>query len=304
MLKAMAFLRRQADGKTIPVPSRMLAGRSPSSSLRLESPAASSEHASLTWNGETWELRDLASRNGTYLDGDRLEPGRALETKRGARIMFGDRAEDWTLIDAAAPELIAIDLESGLVIPSSSGMLALPHDEALEASIYRNAEGAFVVESAEGVRTIESEQVIRTPSGAFRLFLPMESEGTPMIEGGPRLTDVTLRFAVTLDEEHVQITVLHHERKIALESREHGYLLLTLARARIADRELPLGQRGWIEREALEKMLAIDTNTLAVWIYRARQQLLEAGIEGAQGIVEVRPKQRRLGTERIEVVSL
>lgn len=302
----MAFLRRRADRKTIPVPSRLVVGRAPSSTLRLDSGLTSSEHASLSWNGRAWELRDLGSKNGTYLDTARIDPGKVLELEPGSMITFGDRAEEWDLIDAGAPELLAMDLETGELIPSDSGMLALPDPEQLEASVYQNREGVYLVETAEGeAREVESEEVVRTASGAYRLFLPVESEGTPMVEPGPRLEDIALRFAVSLDEEHVEITVLHKRRKIRLEPREHGYLLLTLARARDADRNLPLSQRGWIEREQLERMLAIDENALNVWIYRARRQLLvEAGIDGAQGIVEVRPGKRRLGTERFEVVPL
>jgi hypothetical protein len=300
----MAFLRRRADGKTIPVPSRLLVGRALSSTLRLDSSLASSEHASLSWSGEAWELRDLGSKNGTYLDKSRVEPGQAHRVKRGNLITFGDRGEEWDLVDAGAPELLAIDLESNALIASHAGLLALPNAERLEASVYRDAEGAFVVERADGeVRAVESEEVVRTASGTYRLFLPLESEGTPMVERGPSLADVSLRFEVSRDEEHVVITVLHQNRRIPLEPREHGYLLLTLARARASDRELPVGQRGWIEREELERMLAIDENALNVWIYRARQQLLDAGIEGAQGIVEVRKGKRRLGTDRFEVVS-
>jgi hypothetical protein len=303
MLSPMAFLRRRADGKRIPVPSRLVVGRAPSCTLRLDSSLASSEHASLSWNGEAWELRDLGSKNGTYLDKERVEPGRVLEVSRGDMITFGDRAEEWDLQDAGAPELLAVDLESNALIPSEAGLLALPSADQLEASVFRSGEGTFVVESADGdVRDVESEEVVRTASGAYRLFLPVESEGTPMVERA-HLAEIALRFEVSRDEEHVGITVLHRNRRIALEPREHGYLLLTLARGRSAERDLPPAQRGWIDREELERMLAIDENTLNVWIYRARQQLLERGIEGAQGIVEVRPGKRRLGTDRFEVVS-
>lgn len=77
---------------------------------------------------------------------------------------------------------------------------------------------------------------------------------------------------------------------IPLESREHGYVLLTLARARRTNAERSVGERGWIDRDELLRMLSIDANALNVAIHRARQQLLAAGIEGAQGIVEVRPR--------------
>lgn len=90
-----------------------------------------------------------------------------------------------------------------------------------------------------------------------------------------------------------------HRRNLdhQLEEREHWYAILTLARARLAESDESLAEQGWVDRDRLLRMLGVDGNALNVAIYRARRQLSTAGVDGAAGIVEVRPRQRRFGVE-------
>jgi hypothetical protein len=281
-----------------------LVGRSGSCGLRLEAAAASSEHASISWTGDHWEIKDLGSRNGTLADQSRLEPGRPCPIARGSRLMFGAPEETWELIDDAEPTATAVELGGKLARSARGGLLVLPSEAAPTLSIYKDARGAWVMEDQEAeVRPLVDQQVLSLSGQSWRLHLPLEAEGTPMIEPGPTLATVRLRFAVSKNEELVDITITHGSKTIPLESREHGYVLLTLARARRADAERSVGERGWIDRDELLRMLSIDANALNVAIHRARQQLLAAGIEGAQGIVEVRRGHRRLGTDRFEIAS-
>jgi hypothetical protein len=136
--------------------------------------------------------------------------------------------------------------------------------------------------------------------------VPARQEGTATVDSGPSIDTVTMRFAVSRDEEHVVVTVIHRGLEIPLEPREHGYALLTRARQRLDDRAQPLAEQGWLERDQLLRMLGLDSNALNVAIYRARNQLTDAGVDGAAGIVEVRRGQRRIGLEpdRLEVVRL
>jgi hypothetical protein len=89
---------------------------------------------------------------------------------------------------------------------------------------------------------------------------------------------------------------------IPTEPREHAYVLLTLARKRLADRGEPLAEQGWIDRDQLLRMLQLDANGLNVAIYRARGQLAAAGLLDSAGIVEVRRGQRRIGVDPSRLV--
>lgn len=119
------------------------------------------------------------------------------------------------------------------------------------------------------------------------------------------LERMSMRFAVRRDEERVEITIFNENVEIALEPREHSYVLLTLARARQADRETrPPDQRGWRDRHELERMLGVDANALNLAVHRARQQLSAAGVRNAARVVEVKRGRRRFGTERFTIVPL
>ena len=305
ILRAVALLRSLADQATQPITARLLVGRSPSCGLRLSDPHASGEHATITWSGWHWEVKDLGSRNGTFVDGARLEPGHATRLVAGSRLAFGDPEQLWELVDDEAPSVMAVHLSSGAVREARAGFLVLPDEDRPELTIFQDATGEWVEETEEGGhRQVADQEVITTTGGAWQVQLPSISEGTPLMQVRMSLETVSLQFAVSRDEERVQMTILHRGMELPLEPREHGYVLLTLARARLEDEHLPPDQRGWRDRGRLEKMLAMDSNALNVAIHRARQQLSTAGVGGAVNIVEVKRKARRLGIERFRVVAL
>lgn len=286
----------------------MLVGRSSACALRLDERHVSGEHATLIWMGGGWEIRDLGSRNGTFVGGERLVPGEAKRLAAGVRIGFGDPEQPWELADAGAPGLIAEDADAGTVRSAHDGaLLALPDDSAPEAVLFVDRAGRWVAEiDDQPARPVKDQEVMHVGGRSWRLHVPARIDGTATVDHGPTIDSVSLRFAVSRDEEHVVMTVVHRGREIALEPREHGYALLTLARQRLDDRDEPTSEQGWIERDQLLRMLGLDSNALNVAIYRARNQLGDAGIDGAAGIVEVRRGQRRIGLEpeRLEVVPL
>lgn len=61
-------------------------GRSPSSTLVLEDPYASSRHAELRNEDGNWVIADVGSTNGTFVDDERLLAPRPLPTNVVARI--------------------------------------------------------------------------------------------------------------------------------------------------------------------------------------------------------------------------
>ena len=54
-------------------------GRSPACTLVLEDEYASSRHAALTPQSDGWWIEDLSSRNGTFIDDERLNTPRQLK---------------------------------------------------------------------------------------------------------------------------------------------------------------------------------------------------------------------------------
>lgn len=299
----MATLR-DPDGRTRPVPARLLIGRSASCGLRLTDKLASSEHAALAWMGTGWTVRDLSSKNGTFVDGVLLPAGVAEPLVPGARLAFGNRDATWELVDDLPPVPMATDLSTGDVV-ASDGILVLPNDDEPILSYYEDSAGRWVEENLEGEKRVLDEDTVVTVEGrSFIVQLPGPIEHTPRGHSSLVLSSVTLEFGVSRNEERVEIRVLDGAVRLRLEPREHGYILLTLARAAAEDRDLPPDSRGWRYLEDLQRMLAVDANALNVGIHRARKQFRAAGIVDAANIVEVRRGQRRIGTMRFRIIPL
>ena len=302
----MAVLIRILDDALFPVPAQCLVGRSASCTLRVDDGYASSEHAKIVWTGSAWTIRDLGSRNGTFVDGQRLQPGQPHRIANGSALGFGDTNAAWKMSDDTPPGAIAVDAETQQVVAAVGDILVLPDENAPELTVYPAPDGVgWVYETTDGeVAPVRDHGVIRTEQRSFRLELPVVSEATPMVDMSLTLDTVDFRFAVSRDEERVEISMIVRGIATELEPREHGYLLLTLARARQEDAALPVDERGWRTIPDLSRMLRLDSNALNVAIHRARQQLGTAGLEGAAGIVGVKRGTRRLGTDRFEITTL
>lgn len=303
----MATLRNLETNEVRPVPARLLVGRGSVCSLRLPEIHVSGEHASLVWTGSRWEIRDLGSRNGTFVDGERVAPGQPRTLQAGARLGFGLPEAQWVFVDAGPPSALAEAIGTDRIHTAHGGILALPDESHPEVVIYADRRGAWVREQDEGgLHAVQDQEVVQAGGHSWRIRVPASQEGTATLEAHPSIDTISLRFAVSLDEEHVEVTVLHRGTEIRLEPREHGYTLLTLARQRLEDQDHPPSEQGWLDRDTLLRMLGLDSNALNVAIYRARGQLSAAGVEGAAGVVEVRRGQRRIGLEpeRLEVVRL
>ena len=289
------------DNNTL-IPPRLLVGRSPSCGLRLSDPHVSSEHAIIVWSGKYWELRDLGSSNGTFVDGGRIEIGFRVRLSNGSRIAFGDRDAQWTVVDDGPPGVMAVHQPTGLIQGGTHDLLVLPNADQPEISIYTDVDGQWRADgSGQDVRPLEDQDTIATSVGDWTVLLPMVPERTPLLETRMPFESIALRFQVARNEESVAITIVGPGIEKSLPEREHGYVLLTLARARREDENLPIDQRGWRDRDELQRMLAIDTNGLNVAIHRARQQMSAAGVQRAARLVEVRTRERRLGTDRIQI---
>lgn len=275
--------------------------------LRLSARVVSGEHATLTWTGQGWELRDLGSRNGTWVDGVRLEPGKATSLRPGAEIAFGDPHDVWVLADSTAPSALAVCTATGTWREARGGLLVLPDDDEPEVTLYLDPLEGWTLETDDAQRSAADAEDVVAGGRTWRLMLPVEVEGTWELEAHAlALETLGFDFAVSRDEEYVELTLVHGGGRIQLPPRAHLYLLLTLGRQRLHDVDLPPSERGWVHQEDLGRMLGMDRRALSVQICRARQQLVEAGVDGAAGVIERRGRtgQLRIGVGEVTVRSL
>ena len=286
---------------------RCLIGRHAACDVHADSPLVSTEHASLRWTGDGWTLKDLGSRNGTFVDGERLGPGKTAQLAEGATFAVGERGLAFTLVDAAPPITGARHLATGRTRRAEGGLLVLPGDDDPRVSIFQDALGQWVVESEDAKRPAVDRDVITVAGEAWALELPSAVRGTWQAEtSAPTLETIALELGVSRDEEHVEVSIVHQGTRTALPSRRSHYLLLILARQRLVERSASPGESGWIDRQALCKKLGVDLNRLNVDVFRLRKQLADLGIQGISGLVARRPDtgQIRLGTDRVEVSVL
>jgi hypothetical protein len=75
---------RLSDGRMVPVASGDVLGRSGGTSIFFEDcRTVSRRHAKVDFRGGTWQIEDLRSTNGTWVNGKRLEPGQSCLLKAG-----------------------------------------------------------------------------------------------------------------------------------------------------------------------------------------------------------------------------
>lgn len=274
----VATLKESATGVVSLLASRHLIGRSRSCHLRLAHPEVSSVHAEIVWDGSVWRLRDLGSRNGTFVDGRRLAKAERAALTQGAQIEFGAGGPRFSLEDDSAPRLMAISDNDETVV-ASGRVLELPSDQSSEACVFQGAEGDWKLEDERGTRVVHDQELIVAGRQAWRLCLPACDDTTHEhdFEEFSQLSAVKLHFHVSRDNDHVHIDVESAGERLTLEPRAHGALLLELARRRLEDAEqvdLPVTEHGWIHREDVLNNLALaDHALLNVWVFRARAQL-------------------------------
>lgn len=304
----VATLQQLRTGALIPLAARHVIGRSRMCQLQVVLPSASALHAEIMWDGKAWHLRDLGSRNGTFMAGHRIPPGQQVALEPGVEFGLGAPESHYRFVEGSAPHLMAFGPDEVRV--AEEDMLCLPSPGACEAMIFRDTDGRWVLESAEGTRPLEDEECVVVGGRPFQVHLPSSASATRDVEGlrEDALDEGIFEFMVSRDGEHVDLRIRHGDRTHPLESRAHAFLLLALARSRLEDAvqgHLPESEHGWLYREDLMKELTIDLQRLNLWVYRARQQLAEAKLRGASKIIERRENagQLRLGLRHLRIMD-
>jgi hypothetical protein len=290
------------------LPSRCLIGRSPASDLVLAEKNVSGQHAVLEWTGVVWQLQDLGSRNGTYVDNQRIGPDVRFALQCGHELRFGRESAPWIVRDIAAPVAMARNLSSREWQLAEGGYLSLPRLDAHECAIYQLPDGTWALERDSEVAPLEDRATVPTGAGAlWRIFLPV-SLGTTMREDVPPVlvTNLRLRFRFSLDEEQVEMTGYCGDTRLDFGIRAHHYPLLLLARRRLSDHRAPEADQGWLSLDDLLRMLNMSESHLNISIHRARTHLSQAGVLDAASLIERKPRTRRLrlGLHNLELMPL
>ncbi len=308
----MGTLLERESGHLIVLEPQTVIGRDPRCSLQVSVPWVSTQHALVRWAAAGWELRDLSSRNGTFLDGERVKPGLTYSLHEGCKLTFGRRGErEWTLSDGSGPVPMATPVGGGGPVLLDGNLIALPTAECPAATIFFDGEG-WVLEDAEGGRTaLSSGDVFDVNGAAWRFAVPAEMMSATHLASSLFEFDVRhlhLLFRVSSDEEVVAVRMSAGGAEREVGTRSCNYLLLTLARRRLQDMKdgLPDGNCGWIDYDDLKHDPAMAPPHLNLDVFRLRQIFAKLGVADAARIIERRPRTRelRIGTRHISISPL
>jgi hypothetical protein len=283
-------------------------GRSGDSRLRIPAGYVSTQHAVIRWTGHRWELRDLGSTNGTFLDGERLRVGESRPLAAGNQVIFGHTGEAWQLADVEPPRPFVVPEDGGPPLLVEDDMLGLPSpaDGDVAATIYRSAGGDWKLERADDVvADLAPGKVFEVAGRSYRFSCPAVIPRTSTADRRPELPDARLLFRVTRDEEHVEIELDDGSGPRALPVRNHNYVLLILARRRLDDAAAGHAPSacGWMFKDDLLRAGQMAPPQLNIEVFRIREQFAALGLAGSARIVERRPGTRelRIGVARLEV---
>jgi FHA domain len=309
----MGYLRESRSGRVFVLDSEVVIGRSPNCGLHIDESVVSAQHAGLRSTERRWLLRDFGSRNGTFLDGERVLPGESRPLQEGARLAFGALQHEWKLEDATLPQPAAVAI-SGTGAPVQGPVLGIPSADDPRITLYREAEGVWMMERPDEPRVrIRPGEIFQVDGEAWRFLCPQSNDSLTTTTALPQprdtLQQVSLHFSVSRDEEHVELRVqLQQGREHHFGSRAHLYLLVTLARHRLSDARqgLPDTSCGWVHQDDLLRELHTSVGQLNIEVFRIRKQFAVLDLADAAAIIERRPraKQLRIGVRSLAVETV
>lgn len=264
-------------------------------------------HALLRWTGKAWELRDLGSSNGTFVEGERLEANGVRVLERGCTVAFGCPSEQWQLTEVRSPQVMAVS-EGAETELMEGGVLPLPSAEAPRATIFLAHDGRIMLESESDKLAIEDQHLVDIDGLRFRVCIPYAVVKTESSTDRPEsVRDLELEFDVSPDEEHIELTGRLARTSHSLGARRHNYVLLLLARSRVESRsdDLPESEQGWVHQDELCRWLKQDLERLNTDVCRIRKQFGKIGVLDPANIIERRPdtKELRIGSPKLHIES-
>ncbi len=252
-------------------------------------------------------LRDLNSTNGTWVNGQRVAPQAEVVLAIGDRILFGHSHHEWEVSSVEPPAPMAVPVGGGRPRVINFGVIALPTDEEPIATIFRDSLGDWLFETQDELRRIESGELVAVGAVRWRFSCPSHWQSTMRTTPVKLLSETTLSFEVTRDEEHVSLIANAGFDTVNLGSHSAYYFLLTLARARQKDNAegVAPNEAGWTHREDLARMLLCNEPQLNVWIHRIRAKFESQGFLDYSAIVERKEGTglMRIGTSLLTVKS-
>lgn len=277
----MASLINLRSQQKISLRTHHIFGRQPdTSTTQILSPDVSRTHATIAWEGTRWRIKDT-STNGTFLNNRRLPAGVYRDLAIGDHIQFGNSEGDsWQVASLDEPRCMLMPMHPHLERIELNKLCALPSENEPHCVIYPSGE-KWIYEADGHSHVLATSDVVGTAEHQWRYIDARPTLATRNCAPAPinhQTVDVQFQFCVSQNEEHVALKLLLNDRLIDLCERSHHYLLLLLARKRLADKNQGITQseQGWLTKEELSRMLGLQENHINIQVFRFRKQITEA----------------------------
>lgn len=277
----MASLINLRSQQKISLRTHHIFGRQPdTSTTQILSPDVSRTHATIAWEGTRWRIKDT-STNGTFLNGQRLPAGVYKDLTVDDSIQFGSSEGDsWQVASLDEPLCMLMPMHPHLERIELNKLCALPSENEPLCVIYPSGE-KWIYEADGHSHVLTTGDVVGTAEHQWRYIDARPTLATRNCAPTPichQAVDVQFHFCVSQNEEHVSLKVRFNQREIDLGERSHHYLLLLLARKRLADKTAGIieSEQGWLTKEELSRMLGLQENHINIQVFRFRKKITEA----------------------------
>ncbi len=270
----------------------------------LQSPGASRNHATISWDGEQWRLKD-SSTNGTFANQLRIGNGIYQPLKEGAKIQFGNYpAETWEVIDLSAPITCLLPLNPDLPLIPLHDVEILSLEEK-EIMLYLAEDGYWHCEIDGEDSVLKTGNTVGYKNLLWQFIDARPSVATAAMDMSPPPDDIEFNFEASQNEEHVSLKLVVNNSIIEFGERNHHYLLLLMARQRLNDQEKGIDrmEQGWIKKDVLVQMLGMAEQHINIQIYRFRKQVASTLPHSAtlHQVIERRPGELRFAYSNIKI---
>lgn len=245
-------------------------------------------HFIVEWESAQWHIKDI-SRNGTWLNGQKLTLNRKYSLTLGDKIAFDENSPArYQVKDLSSPGDLLIAEQSSKhhdqKVIKLSNYHILPTNDAPEITVFYNTEKDHwclesLCETNSQIRMLEDNERVYFDNQNWYLRLDKGDEPTVEYQNVKiQVRDYQYTFKVSQDEEVTELSFLLDDNPVDLQHRTHHYLTLNLARLRAADAADGFDQssQGWIYSEDLSKKLGIDILHMNSQVHRARKQFSNA----------------------------
>ncbi len=277
-------------------------------------------HAQISWHDSSWYLKDISS-NGCWLNGKRVNTGELYLLNIGDQLHFAGLDGFGVVIKDLSPPsnlLIPIDAQGKPMteeVLSLENYHLLPNEQAPELALYFASDKGWCAEpcqqngnTAVKVQYLTDGDTVRCGLMNYQLFFPRSGSDTQLLPSQQlQLTDLDLRFDLSLDEESVELQVDCRGELSKLGIRSHHEVLMQLVRYRAKDQNegMAENEQGWVYPELLVRDLGIELNHLNIWIFRIRKQFVSAfpTLLDAQEVCQRRAGRVRLGNVKAKIIK-